>query len=256
MSKKNLGIKSDLVAKAGIPINPPLPIPNPTTYFKSHSFPIAILEKVEFVPDQVTKDRQTEEETVQPVLKFTFKDTQNSEKKITSIYYGIDEDDDKWDVKLEGLQKSIKHIFEETVGADKFAEEDFAGSTFAELFENVANAFNKVVHTKPAKKGEEEGAPVVTVPVYTTVPCYIKLTYYNNRLGIPMYPNFLQRAYVSKATGTIQVPCELGISKRDVIVNKADAKPAGQGGARDNALGGSGAFGMNEGAMGDMVFPE
>ena len=71
-----------------------------------------------------------------------------------------------------------------------------------------------------------------------------------------MYPNFVQRAYVNKATGTVQVPCELSIGKKDTIVNKVDAKPAGQGGARDNALGGAGAFGMENEAMGDMVFPE
>lgn len=256
MSKLNLGIKKDLVAKAGIPINPPLPIQNPTAYFKSHVFPIAVLESVDFVPDQVTKDKQTEEETVQPVLKFTFKDTQNAEKKITTIHYPIDEDDDKWDIKLEGMQKSIKHIFEETVGADKFVEEDFAGETFAELFENVAKAFAKTVITKANKKGEEEGTALVTIPVYTTIPLYIKLTYYNNRLSTPMYPNFVQRAYVSKSTGNVQVPCELSVGKKDTIVNKADAKPAGQGGARDNALGGAGAFGMDNGAMGDMVFPD
>jgi len=251
----NLGIKNDLVAKAGIPINPPLPIKEPNAYFKSHIFPIATLEKVEYVAEQVTKDRQTNEETTQPVIKFTYKDKQNPEKKITSIYYGIEADDEKWDIKLEGLQKSIKHIFEEIIGADKFDEKDFSGSTFAELFENSANAFNKVTYTLPIKKGEEENSTPVVVPFYTTVPIYIKLTYYNNRLGVPMYPNFIQRAFVSKPTGTTQLICELAVGKGDVIINKADAKPA-TGSARDNALGGAGAFGIADSAMGDMVFPD
>ena len=70
-----------------------------------------------------------------------------------------------------------------------------------------------------------------------------------------MFPNFVQRAYTSKGGQTIQVPCELSIGKKDLIVNKADAKPA-SGGARDAGFG-SAPFGMEMGAGAeDMVFPE
>jgi len=54
----NLGIKKDLVAKAGIPINPPLPVEKPTPIFRTHIFPIAIVESVSFIPDYETTDKQ------------------------------------------------------------------------------------------------------------------------------------------------------------------------------------------------------
>lgn len=252
----NLGIKKDLVAKAGIPINPPLPIEKPTAHFKSHIFPIAVLEKVEYVAEQVSTDRQTGEETKQPVLRFIYKDTVNAEKKITTIHYPIDPEDDKFELKLDGLQKSIKHVFEEIIGADKFVEEDFAGTSFKELFENVQKAFDKHTSKKTIKKAGEEDR-VVDVKSYTLVPFYLKLTYFNNRLSPPMFPNFVQRAYATKGGQTVQVACELSIGKKDTIVNKADAKPAANGGARDNGFGASAPFGMEMGGgADDMVFPE
>lgn len=255
MKPLDLGIKKELVAKAGIPIDPPLPIDKPTTFFKAHVFPIAVLEKVEFVPEFETKDKQTEEVTKQPILRFIYKDTKNSEKKITDIIYPIDmAGDDKAQIKLDGLQKSIKHIFEELVGSDKFVEEEFAGTSFAELFENVANAFNKYTTTKTIKV-EGADTPIV-VPLYTLMPFYLKLVFFNGRLTPTMFPNFVQKAY--NKTG-VQIPCELSVGKKDTIVNKTDAKPAGNaGGLRDNGFGGAGAgvFGMDSGAAGDMVFPE
>lgn len=258
-----VGIKKDLVAKAGIPINPPLPIEKPTAYFKSHVFPIATLESVTFVPDQKSEDRQTGEITEQPVLKFTYKDTVNPEKKITDTIYPLDEDDEKFDMKLDGMQKSIKHVFEELIGADKFNEEDFGaeGTTshevFGSLFKNAADAFNKFVTTKIVKKGENgEEDTKKSIPSYTLVPFYLKLTYFNGRLSPTMFPNFVQRAYQVKGNQTVQVACELAIGKKDAIVNKADAKPASAGGARDAGFGATGAFGMDMSAADDMVFPE
>lgn len=257
MSTLNLGIKKDLVAKAGIPVDPPIAIDKATPFFKSYVFPIVLLTSVTFVADQITKDAQTQEETSQPVLKFVFTDTENSEKKITDVYYPIDPADDKFEMKLEALQKSIKHIYEETIGASHFKEEEFGGSTFAELFENAADAFNKV---KVVKKAATEDSEEVSVLSFTTVPMYFKVVYYNNRLITPMYPNFVQRAYAKKANALVQVSCELAVGKKDVVVNKSDAKPASAIGARGNgfgAMGGAG-FGLdaNSGAMDDMMFPE
>lgn len=250
----NLGIKKDLVAKAGIPIDPPIAIEKPTLYFKTHKFPIAILEAVEFNDAFETTDKQTNEVTTQPIIKFIFKDTVNPEKKVTSIHFPIDPEDDKFEMKLDGLQKSIKHIFEETIGADKFLEEDFAGTTFAELFENVGKAFNKHITNKIVKKAGEEDV-TAAVKSYTLVPVYLKLLWFNNRLAPSMFPNFVQRAFVGKAGATVQTVCELSIGKKDNIVNKADAKPAVSGGARDNSYGGVNAFGMADGAAADMIFP-
>lgn len=255
----NLGIKKDLVAKAGIPINPPMPIDKPNAIFKTHIFPIAVLESVEFLPDYETTDRQTDEVTTQPVLRFIYKDTQNSEKKITDTIYPLDPTDDKFAMKLDALQKSIKHVYEEIFGAEKFIEEEFAGTTFAELFENVGKAFNKHTITKVVKKAVKEGDADETkvYKTYSTVQMYLKLVWYNNRLSPTMFPNFVQKAFVNKSTGIVQVPCELSINKKDIIVNKTDAKPAAGVGGRGAGFGGAPAFGMadTEG-MDDMVFPE
>lgn len=257
----DLGIKKDLVAKAGIPIDLPQVIDKPTQYFKTHKFPIAILESVEYNPSQEMVDRQTQEKSYAPVLNFIYKDTVNPEKKITDKYFPIDTDDDKFETKLDGLQKSIKHVFEEIVGADKFDEADFAGKSFAELFENVAKAFNKFVVSKTVKRtGEiaegEADTEVIKVKAYTLVPVYLKLIVFNNRAQTPMFPNYVQKAYAKKDNATVQTVCELSIGAKESIVNKADAKPAAQGGARDNGFGGGMAFGMDAGAAGDMVFPE
>jgi len=257
----NLGIKKELVAKAGIPIDPPLAIDKPTQHFKTHKFPIVLLEKVEFDPAQKNVDRQTGEESFSPVLNFIYKDTVNGEKKITDKYFPLDPESDSFEVRLEGMQKSIKHVFEEIVGADHFDEADFAGTSFAELFENVANAFNKFTTEKTIKKEVAEGAEPETKTIkiknYTQVPVYLKLVYFNGRLAPPMFPNFVQRAYAKGGNATVQTVCELGIGKKDIIVNKADAKPANaQSGARDQGFGGAGVFGMDMGAASDMVFPE
>jgi len=154
----DLGIKKDLVAKAGIPIDPPIAIDKPTQHFKSHKFPIALLEKVEFDPAQKNIDRQTGEESYSPVLNFIYKDTVNPEKKITDKYFPLDPESDSFAVRLDGLQKSIKHVFEEIVGSDKFDEADFGGTSFEELFKNVANAFNKFTVTKTIKVEGVDGA--------------------------------------------------------------------------------------------------
>lgn len=254
----NLGIKKDLVAKAGIPINPPLPIDKPTPIFKTHVFPIAVVESVTYLPEFETTDKQTDEVTKQPVIQIVYKDVQNAEKKITVTVYPLDPTDDKFEMKLDGMQKSIKHLFEEIFGADKFIEEKFAGTTFAELFENVANAFNEHVITKVVKKSTEDGVADVTkeIKTYTQIQMYLKLVWYNNRLAPTMFPNFVQRAYAVKNNVVTQIPCELAIGKKDIIVNKADAKPS-TAGARGTGFGAGAAFGMadTDGAD-DMVFPE
>jgi len=254
----NLGIKKDLVAKAGIPINPPLPVEKPTPIFRTHIFPIAIVESVSFIPDYETTDKQTDEVTKQPILQIVYKDVQNAEKKITVNVYPLDPTDDKFEMKLDAMQKSIKHLFEEIFGADKFIEEKFAGTTFAELFENVSKAFNEHTVTKLIKKSTEEGVPdtVKIIQTYTQVQLYLKLVWYNNRLSPTMFPNFVQRAFINKNNVVTQVPCELSITKKDIIVNKQDAKPSSAG-ARGAGFGANAAFGMTdaEGAE-DMIFPE
>lgn len=260
MSK--FGIKKDLQAKAGIPISAPLPIDKPTPLFsKGFSFPLAVLESVKFDPAKKSEDRQTKEITESPVLEMVFRDHTNPEKKITSIRYPLNEDDDTFDIKHEGLTKSIKHIFEEAVGEDKFDEDDFSADSYAELFEKTAKAFAKytVNQTKKGKDGAED--TVVAVPIYKTKVFYLKLTYFNSRLSPPMFPNFLQPAFKTVNNNTVQVPCELSVLKKDAIVDKSNAQPASGGSGREGSFGlpaGGSAFGMpmDMGNIPNMDFPD
>jgi hypothetical protein len=47
-----------------------------------------------------------------------------------------------------------------------------------------------------------------------------------------------KKAYSTKGNVTTQVPCELFYFKRDIILNKTDAKPATATGARGAGFGG------------------
>lgn len=200
-NKRQLGISKDVQSKAGIPINAPVELDKRTPmYPNGYEFPIAKLVKVSFDPAKVVKRPEGEENI--PVLIFNF--VTSTKKAFTEIMFPIDMEDDAFDSKLIELHQKIKHIFEETIGISKFKEENMQGTTFAELFENVAKAF----HVDIVVKGE--GEDQTTIPVYYNNSIYIKLTYYKDKIQMPKYPNFVQKAF----NGAIQLPCELIITPK------------------------------------------
>lgn len=232
-----LGIRKDLEAKAGIPISTAKKLSAPTQQYPTgYEFPTARLVNVVFTADkEVGQDK-----TPTPVIAFIFKG--EADKQFTSMEFPLDYDDAKFDMKLEALQKRLRHIFDETIGTDKFVEGSMDGDTFAELFENVAKAFNSFTVTKG------EGDTAKTVKLYAEGTHYLKVVYYQTRVQVPMFPNFLQRAIVNK----IPVPCELRIVVgTDELEPKAKAKASGFG-ATGNDLSG----GFNVGNMGLDNFPD
>lgn len=199
MSK--LGIKKGLQASAGIPIPAPKKLPQHTPmYPNAWEFPIASLVNVFYTPDKAVKNSNTGEEVPTPVLSFVF--VTKDHKQFTHIEFPVDEDDAKFEDKLTALHQRVKHIFEQTIGESRFKEGSMDGDTFAELFENMAKAFNAEILTK----GEGEAAK--TVKLYTQGYVYIKVVYYKDKLQFPLYPNLVQRAFI----GTEQRPCELIIN--------------------------------------------
>ncbi len=233
-----LGIRKDLEAKAGIPVSTAKRLDsNNPQYPTGYEFPLVKLVNVVFTPNkEVGQDK-----VPTPVIAFVFKG--EGDKQFTGMEFPLDYEDAKFDMKLEALQKRLRHIFDETIGTDKFVEGSMDGDTFAELFENVAKAFNAVTITKG------EGDAAKTVKLYAEGTHYFKVIYYQTRLQIPMFPNFIQRAKI----GNSVVPCELRIVVgTDELEPKAKAKASGF-----NAGGGDlGGGGFNVGNMGMDSFPD
>ncbi len=228
------GIKKDLQSSAGIPINAPFKLEKRTEFYpNSWEFPIVQLVRVSFDPEKEI-NRNGDKENV-PVLQYVFV-TKNG-KQFTHIEFPLDEDDAKFEDKASQLQQRIKHIFDATVGANKFKEGSMEGNTIAELFENVANAFN----AEKITKGEGELAKTVTLYSQTFV--YLKLVYYQTRIQMPMFPNFIQRAF----NGPQQLVCELTINpkydKVEATAPAASGANAQYSGGTNNSFGGGADYG-------------
>lgn len=234
--KRKLGISKETQAKSGIPIPAPKKLDKATQAFpNAWEFPVAQLVKVHFDPAKdVTRNGETSQV---PALLFVF--TTATGKQFTHVEFPVDEDDEKFDAKAEQLAQRVKHIFCETVGEDKFKEGSMEGDTFSEYFENIGKAFNSETY----QKGEGEGAK--TLPIYTKNHVYLKLVYYKDRLQIPLYPNFVQKAYM----GTSPIACELMINP---TYDKVEPQARTNNNANAQYGGGTNA---GFGAIGDVDFP-
>ncbi len=234
-----LGIRKDLEAKAGIPVSTAKKLSTPTQQYPTgYEFPLVRLVNVVY-----TADKEVGQDKVPtPIIAFVFKG--EGDKQFTGIEFPLDYDDSKFDMKLEALQKRLRHIFDETIGTDKFVEGSMDGDTFAELFENVAKAFNAAIVTR----GEGENAK--QIKLYAEGIHYFKLVYYNTRLQIPMFPNFIQRAN-AKGESVPSIPCELRI-----VVGTDELEPKAKAKASGFAAGGDLSGGFNVGSMGMDSFPD
>ena len=227
-----LGIKKDLQSSAGIPINAPARLEKRTEFYpNSWEFPIVQLVRVDFNP---TKEiNRNGEVSTSPVLQLVFV-TKNG-KQFTHIEFPIDEADAKFEEKVGYLQQRVKHIYDAVVGASKFKEGSMEGDTFAELFDNIAKAFNAETITKG------EGELAKTIPLYSATFAYLKLVYYQTRIQMPMFPNFIQRAF----NGAQQLVCELAVNpKYDQVEAKAPAQANNNAytGGTNNSFGAGGDF--------------
>lgn len=223
----NLSINKDTRGSANNPIPAPRLLGLATTIFPhKYEFPVAHLVNISFDPKKEVKRNDVTENV--PALIFVFKDREK--RQFTHIEFPLDPTDDKIKQKQDALISRIKHIWDETIGADKLTDGVMQGASFAEFYENVAKGFNAVTYTKDDK----------VYKTYTASPLYIKLTYYNSELQIPQYPNFIQPA---TSNGQPKV-CELRINPQyDSVEPKAKAKAGGNQSGHNNEFGSEGSFG-------------
>lgn len=220
--KKKFGVSKDTQSSSGLPIPAPYRAERSNQFPNKHVFPIAKLVKVHFDPNKAIK--QETEHT--PALTFVFVASGTPKKQFTHVEFPIDDTDPKFEAKQGWMMGRIKHFFDETVGAKNFVDGSMEGDSFAELFENIAKAFNNVTYLEGT---EEEGK---RLPVYTKVPVYIKLVYNKSRLQFGLFPNLIQRAM----KGAEFVPCELLIdAKYDTIDPQVSAPISAGGGSMTGA---------------------
>lgn len=202
---------------------------SPSAQFpKGYSFPVGKLVKVE----AFEYEKEVMGEKVSTVrLQFTYKEVgQNKKGSLIISEFAPDTTSDKYEVNLDRLNKRIMHIFEVTIGKDKFSN-DIEAETFDDYFRAVADEFNKHVYIANDKKRKE----------YARYPLYIKILYgmgnNSNRQQLPMFPNFVERATNEKEA---YVPCSLDVSNRDIISAPEATTPTmgmgAMGGAMNNSF--------------------
>lgn len=157
-----------------------------------YSFPIARMVNVIF--DPVKEVNSGGIKVPKPVLTFMFKDDEG--RQFSHAEFPIEDDDVKFDSKLEWMNQRIRHIWDETIGASKFPENGIGqeAENFSDFFKDVADTFNSAV----VGEGDKQ------VKLYATTPVYMKLVYNRNRTQFPLFPNFVQRAKVGDKTQAVK----------------------------------------------------
>jgi hypothetical protein len=114
------------------------------------------------------------------VLEFKFVDLKN-EATFEKIEFAVDANDAKATDKTKALNIRIKHIYEVFAPFPK----DGIGTTatnWVEYFAMIAKAFNE----------NGEGTTPIFKSAGKLIPVYLKFTYFNNVLGLPYSPNFIE----------------------------------------------------------------
>lgn len=222
MTKLKFGITKETRTASATPILVAKKVEDNATFPNGWEFPIAKLVQV------VSKENHEKRDGgLTDTLQFIFVD--KDKRQYIHTEYKVDDGDEKAQVKLEGMASRIGHIYESIFG--KVPENGLGtdAETFIDFFRAVETAFN----SKIINKGEGENA--TKVKQYTQVFLYIKLTYYKNRLGFPLSPNFLEKVVQGKACLTLK------INPSDTIEPSRSKKPAGIPG-----MGGAPSGGMDE----------
>lgn len=159
----------------------------------------AVLVSVVFNPAFAKKDN-----TTTAILQFNFVDLDNV-RKHTHIEWELVTTDAKFAKKLEAFNIRIKHLIEAYI---KFPEGGVGkgAKNVAEYYEMIAKAFNEGKNGKAIYKTDDA----------KLIPVHIKLVYFNNNLGFPYSPNFIEVVRADKETTLI-------IDKRYDKVEQTDA---------------------------------
>lgn len=224
-------LSKNLEGSSNVKMTNIVPLDKPTKLFpKGYSFPMGKLVKVESVPYET---EVMGEKVSSKRLVFTYREVGQDKKGSIQVAEFAPKEDDKFEKNLDYLNRRIMHVFENTIGKGKMAE-DIEAETFDEYFDKVADEFNKHTYIDNDK----------TRKVYAKFPLYLKVLYgtgnNSNRQQLPLFPNFVEKAFNEKGE---QLPCSLDINpSRDIIASTASAPstamPGGLG--TSNMIGGGG----------------
>jgi hypothetical protein len=209
---RKFGITQETKGSQGVSIPAPSELITPNPMFTTgYEFPICRLVSVRFNGEKTIKRGGAETTTY--VVEFLFKD--DKERQFTHIEWPLDPTSKNADKEPAWQDQRIKHIWEETIGADKLPKEGIGtkAQTEPEYFKLIADAFNNVKVSvmnpkynaaEPPKEGQPPVPQTLERVAYGQTPVYLKLTYNKTNLQMPLFPNFVQRAVV----GGKQVPVE------------------------------------------------
>lgn len=248
---RKFGITSETRGSSNVSIPAPTKLATADPLFKTgYEFPICYLVAVRYVAEK--KIKKAGVDTTTYVLEFFFKD--KKDRQYTHIEWPLDPTSKNAAKEPEWQDQRIKHIWEETIGADKLPKEGLGttAKTEAEYFELVAKGFNDVKvnvlnpkynPNEAPKEGEQPVPQTVSRVAYGQTPIYIKLTFNKTNLQMSLFPNFIQRAMENGK----QVPVEKLVIdlKYDQVEPSVSASTANNPAASlstglDNQFGGAG----------------
>lgn len=161
VSKSKFGITEETKSKNTVPLK----------VTSLHPINSVLMTKVAF------EDIKKKDETTTKAIVFYFEDA-SKERSHREAEWILDETDLKFNNKLEAFQSRIKHIYDEFAPFPK----DGIGKDALNL-EEFYSAIEKAFNTN-GKDGQ---------PIFTNVPCYLKLVYYKGNLKFPYAPNFIEK---------------------------------------------------------------
>lgn len=175
-NKLKFGISKDTKTTNNTPILVATKVENNAMFPNGWKFPKARLVNIITNPEFELKSGEKTS-----ILQFVFID--NDKRQYIHTEWQLDADDAKVDVKLEGMNVRIAHIYSAIFGN---IPENGIGSDaidFNDFFNKVKDTFN----LQTIQKGDKQ------VIAYTQVELFIKVTYYKKNLGFPLSPNFLEK---------------------------------------------------------------
>lgn len=158
--------------------------------------------------DVIAYEKTSKKGQVFNVLEFKFVDLKN-EATFEKIEFEVNSNDTKSTEKTKALNIRIKHIYEAFTTFPK----DGIGTTatnWIEYFKMIADAFNT---------NGKENTPIFKLEG-KLIPIYLKFTYFNNILGLPYSPNFVEVIKEGKETN-------LTIDKRYDIIEQIEMPKKG-----------------------------
>lgn len=247
---RKFGITEETRGSSNVSIPAPIKLSTPNELFKTgYEFPVCRLVAVTFNPAKPVKRAGVE--TTAHVLEFRFQD--NKERQYTHIEWPLDPTSKNAAKEPDWQDSRIKHIWEETIGAEKLPKTGLGTSakTEAEYFQLVAEGFNAVktnVLNPKYKEGvvPEEGVAPIPQTVervsYGQSFIYIKLTYNKTNLQMPLFPNFVQKAVINGkqvAVEKLQIDLKYDSIEPSISTSNLPSAASGLASGLDATFGGS-----------------